>query len=70
MAKHTVTMPQNNQPADVLSPHDDSIVFVVKYDGQSELTVTVTGGGAFHFDDGKSRENFIGLERYRPLENV
>ncbi len=70
MAKHTVTMSQNNQPAIVLSPYNDSIVFVVDCDGQHELTVTVTGGGQFHFDDGKSRKHLSGLELRRALENV
>lgn len=70
MATHTVTMSQNGQQSNTLVPYNDSIEFVVNVDGQHEITVTITGGGQFHFDDGRSKKHLSGLELRRALENV
>jgi hypothetical protein len=61
---------KNVQPKVVLSPYNDSFAFVVECDGEHGCAVTATGGGQFHFDDGKSLKHLSSLKLRRALENV
>jgi len=70
VATHTVNMSKNGQQPNALIPYNDTIEFAVYCDGNHEITVTITGGGQFHFDDGKSKKHLSGLQLRRALDKI